>query len=502
MNKVSGVITTVRSILFFKVIVLSILSSCVLTNIALAQETAHKTITNLVGEKQTQPNNDTVTTPAIDLQLSELIKRHKLTGAPSSNQKLPDINSPKAQLGMKLFFSKSLGGDKNTACASCHHPMLGGGDDLSLSIGVAADKPNALGADRQTSDFKHTQVPRNAPTTFNIAFWKKILFHDGRIERLENNEITTPDMPYPNSDMLAGESLVQAQARFPITSAEEMRGEYLNASLNQTLRRALAKRLQENWGDEFRKGFNDADGKTEDLITEQNYSEAIAAYEQSQVFINNPWKNYVEGDVNALSDDAKKGAKLFFTSQADGGAGCASCHSGDFFTNEKAYNTGMPQIGLGKKNGKSGSNDFGCELTTKLAKDRFRFRTPSLLNVEVTGPWGHAGAYTSLEAVTEHMLSPSKSAKNYDASQLKQKNIDIKDEKTNTLEALNYGIHLKDKPKTTKDDVRYLVSFMKSLTDPCVKDRACMSKWIPEANSNDPDGLTLHAVDASSGKPL
>jgi len=446
-----------------------------------------------------QPNEVSST---LDLQLSELITRHKLTGSPVASHAIPDISSPKAQLGMKLFFSKSLGGDKNTACASCHHPMLGGGDDLSLSIGVAADKPNALGANRQTTDFKHTQVPRNAPTTFNITFWNKILFHDGRIERLENNEITTPDMSYPKADLLAGESLVQAQARFPITSAEEMRGEYLNASLNQTLRRALAKRLQKNWLLEFQKGFADETTSVEELITEQNYSEAIAVYESSQVLINNPWKAYVEGDKKALSKDAKKGAKLFFTKQNEGGAGCASCHSGDFFTDEKAYNTAMPQIGLGKNNGETGSNDYGFELTTKLTKDKFRFRTPSLLNVEVTGPWGHAGAYNSLEAITEHMLSPNKSAQNYNVNQLKQENIIIKDVKANTLEALNFGIHLQPKPNVTKDDVRYLVSFLKSLTDPCVNDRGCMSKWIPDAEMNDPDGLMLHAVDASTGKLL
>ena len=403
---------------------------------------------------------------------------------------------------MKLFFSKALGGNNDTACASCHHPMLGGGDDLSLSIGVAADKPNLLGADRTTREFKHTQVPRNAPTTFNIVFWNRILFHDGRIERLENNEITTPDMAYPKSDLLAGESLAQAQARFPVTSAEEMRGEYMNASLNQTLRRALAKRLQKNWLVEFQKGFEQASATAEDLITEQNYSEAIAVYENSQVLINNPWKTYIEGDKNALSDDAKKGAKLFYTTQKEGGAGCTRCHSGDFFTDEKAHNTGMPQIGIGKNNGKTGSNDYGCQLTTKLEEDKFRFRTPSLLNTEVTGPWGHAGAYTSLEAVTEHMLSPEKSAKNYDVSQLKQKSIDTKDVKKNTLEVVSHGLEISKKPNTSKDDVKYLVSFLKSLTDPCVKNRACMSKWIPAADLNDPDGLMLHAIDARTGKKL
>jgi len=365
MKKLFGTYTSIAS-----VILVNSFATIFLMNNVIAQEV----------ESHTQLNEDKSET-SLDLQLSKLINRHKLTGTPVASQSIPDISSPKAQLGMKLFFSKSLGGDKNTACASCHHPMLGGGDNLSLSIGVAAVKPDALGANRQTADFKHTQVPRNAPTTFNIAFWNKILFHDGRIERLENNEITTPDMTYPKSDLLAGDSLAQAQARFPITSAEEMRGEYLNASLNQTLRRALAKRLQKNWLGEFQKGFDQENACVEELITEQNYSEAIAAYENSQVLINNPWKAYVEGDKNAISDNAKKGAKLFFTTQDKGGAGCASCHSGDFFTDEKAHNTGMPQIGLGKSNGKTGSNDYGCELTTKLAKDKFRFRTPSLLNV-------------------------------------------------------------------------------------------------------------------------
>ena len=62
--------------------------------------------------------------------------------------------------------------------------------------------------------------------------------------------------------------------------------------------------------------------------------------------------------------------------------------------------------------------------------------------------------------------------------------------------------NLKPKPNATKDDVRYLVSFLKSLTDPCINDRVCMSKWIPAADMNDPDGLMLHAVDASTGKRL
>lgn len=71
-----------------------------------------------------------------DLELRGLINKHGLTGDPSMGRTMPSINSPKAQLGMRLFFNKALGRNKDAACVSCHHPLLGGGDALALSIGV------------------------------------------------------------------------------------------------------------------------------------------------------------------------------------------------------------------------------------------------------------------------------------------------------------------------------------------------------------------------------
>ena len=40
-----------------------------------------------------------------------------------------------------------------------------------------------------------------------------------------------------------------------------------------------------------------------------------------------------------------------------------------------------------------------------------------------------------------------------------------------------------------------MVEFLKTLTDPCVKDRACLAPWIPGASDTNPDGLRLNAVD-------
>ena len=52
---------------------------------------------------------------------------------------------------------------------------------------------------------------------------------------------------------------------------------------------------------------------------------------------------------------------------------------------------------------------------TRRAAATDSFRTPSLRNVARTGPWGHAGAYRSLEAVIRHHLDPPTALEAYDA---------------------------------------------------------------------------------------
>ena len=137
-------------------------------------------------------NNNTSSTDA-DVLLS-LVDTAGLTGDPTTGRTLPSIDDPIAQLGKKLFFTKGLGGNDDSACVTCHHPSLGGGDDLSLPIGVGAETPDLLGPGRfhdlqavlsDGGEFDGgPTVPRNAPTTFNIAMWDQALFHDGRVESL------------------------------------------------------------------------------------------------------------------------------------------------------------------------------------------------------------------------------------------------------------------------------------------------------------------------------
>jgi cytochrome c peroxidase len=466
----------------------------------------------------------------VDASLQNIITANSLTGDPMSGRIIPDISSQQAQLGMRLFFSKSLGGDRDSACVTCHHPSLGGGDVLSLPIGVGATDPDLLGPgrlhDNNAVNFDGgPPVPRNAPTTFNIAGWDSVLFHDGRVESLGKTPdlngddgvgIRTPDVPFDEEDVLAGQNLPQAQARFPVTSPEEMKGFNHDDKDNQGIRDFLASRLGDYddgageladpayWLNKFRTTFSDPTGTARELITEQNISFLIGEYERSQSFIDTPWKRYVEGDDTALSESAKKGALLFFNSQADGGANCSSCHSGDFFTDEKFHNLAMPQIGRGKGDGTDGTDDFGRFRETQLADDLYTFRTPSLINVEVTGPWSHAGAYTSLEAVVRHTLNPADALNSYDTGQLTQPGIQNLDKiQINTQKALakleDDRLAGKDVIKNTSlTDVQVgeLVEFLKSLTDPCVKDRNCLASWIVDPiNDVDPNGDQLDAID-------
>jgi len=469
------------------------------------------------------------TANTLDSDLDTIITARGLTGDPSTGRNLPDINDPLPQLGMKLFFTKALGADKDSACVSCHHPALGGGDDLSLSIGVDAETADLLGPGRRHEfgspgfDGGPT-VPRNAPTTFNLGLWDSVLFHDGRVESLDKIDgvngagaggIRTPDSMFDTADPDAGDNLAQAQSRFPVTSPEEMRGfDFAAINTNALIRTDLENRLQgaastidalvtNDWLAEFRTGFAVSAGTADALITYGNIAKAIGEYERSQVFVDTPWKAYVEGNVSAISDVAKKGAVLFFNTVADGGANCAACHSGDFFTDEQFHVVAMPQVGRGKGDGANNNDDFGRFRETAVADDLYAFRTPALINVEVTGPWNHVGSYDSLEAVVRHHLNPQNAIDNYDYAQIDPA-IDASEMAANTQLAMNKLVAnraagvispILEDVSMTDEQVNQIVEFLKALTDPCLKDRACLAQWIPTAQDSNPDALRVNAID-------
>ena len=174
-------------------------------------------------------------------------------------------------------------------------------------------------------------VPRNSPTIFNIQFYDRSIFWDGRIEVLEDEivahgqgqSLRTPDSILNQPDPDAGQNLSMAQALFPIVSNNEMFGHGLSSILvNDAKRLIIENRLQgdglqsgdlpvNNWQSWFENAFGDVEDK-EDLITIENVAEALSVYQRSQVFIKNPWNDYLDGNLDAISADAKAGAALFF----------------------------------------------------------------------------------------------------------------------------------------------------------------------------------------------
>jgi len=484
--------------------------------------------------------NDPVVLTQLDQQLQGLIDRLDLDRSAIAGRDIPDIDSDMAQLGKTLFFSKSLGGDFDSACVTCHHPMLGGADQLTLPVGVGATNPDLLGPGRQHSSGL-PEVPRNSPTVFNVALWDNSLFWDSRVESLGKepgtngsvSAIRTPDSAFLQADGHAGANLAAAQARFPVTSAEEMRGFSFEAgSNNQQVRDHLAARLgnygegsgeleQNEWLALFRQAFAQT-GDAETLITFDNIAFAIGEYERSMVFVNSPWHDYVNGDVQALSESEKRGAVLFFNAPDQGGAGCAACHNGPLLSDQQHHTVAFPQIGPGKGDGANSnttnSDDFGRERETGNSDDRYRFRTPSLLNIAQTAPYGHAGSFASLEEVVRHYVNPRRSVDAYfrnnrmcDLPQMR----DIENCAQLYPNARNYSLLAANKLdqeqrngtsrlariRLDNQDVNDLVNFMEALTDPCITDRECMSAWIADDNNSiqeNPDGQILIARDRNN----
>jgi cytochrome c peroxidase len=345
----------------------------------------------------------------------------------------------KVELGRLLFFDKILSGNENIACASCHHPQHATTDGLALPLG---EGPKGLGPERRPgstmAEAVHGRVPRNSPALFNLGAKEFTrLFHDGRVETdpegyYEGGFITPAKWKLP-----AGlDNVLAAQAMFPVTSHAEMAGQkgenpiadaksLNNAAGPGGVWELLGKRLQgiPEYVELFKQAFPGEVREAED-VTFIRAANAIAAFEARTFRADrSPFDAYLRGDDDSLDDAQKRGMALFY-----GKARCGSCHTGAFQTDQQFHAIAMPQIGPGKSDGRHAEywsasghqafvEDFGRGRVTVRTEDRYKFRTPSLRNVAVTGPWGHDGAYSTLEDVVRHHLAPVQSLNDYALSE-------------------------------------------------------------------------------------
>jgi len=129
----------------------------------------------------------------------------------------PRPETAKVALGRALMFDKLLSGNRDISCATCHHSTLATADARSLSIGtggVGLGSSRRLGAGRPF-------IPRNATEIFNRGAreWTT-MFWDMRVSGFGASFRTPAGRALP----FGLDSLLAAQAMFPVTSRDEMRG--------------------------------------------------------------------------------------------------------------------------------------------------------------------------------------------------------------------------------------------------------------------------------------
>ena len=85
---------------------------------------------------------------------------------PLSDADFAPVSPQKSRLGQLLFYDPILSGNRNISCATCHHPLAGTGDALSLPLGEGAI---GLGTSRGIGSGVEERVPRNAPALWNLG---------------------------------------------------------------------------------------------------------------------------------------------------------------------------------------------------------------------------------------------------------------------------------------------------------------------------------------------
>lgn len=298
--------------------------------------------------------------------------------SPVANGMTQDISSIE-RLGEALYFDTSLSKNRSQSCASCHNPEAGFVDPL----------PNKAGRAVSIGDDGHSLGDRNAPTAayarFSPAFGPStkpgILrggqFHDGRAASLEE------------------------QAGGPPLNPIEM-GMPDKASVVARLKEKPA--YVAAFTTLFGPGVFDKPETAYAAMTR-----AIAAFERTDAFapFDSKYDRSLRGEYQ-LTEQEELGRVLFFSSQF---TNCSLCHKlnsqagspSETFSNYEFHNIGVPANTAARAvNGvKPGTVDTGLTQNPAVKDKRQagRFKTPTLRNIAVTGPYMHNGVFTDLRTV-------------------------------------------------------------------------------------------------------
>lgn len=257
------------------------------------------------------------------------------------------MDAAKVMLGRQLFYDRALSQDGSMACADCHQQARGFTDGLATHKGVMGD----MGV-------------RNVPGLANVAWRTGFTWTEAGLSTLEDQAIVPMTGTKPIEMGLAGDDATLAHR--------------LDADL--CYRRLFAAAFPAG-----------APGASYLRVTA-----ALAAFQRTLISFGSPYDRYRAGDHAAIPARAARGATQFQT------AGCASCHSGADLTDSKVH-----YVGTAAPQEVDAAAYGGKPLPPGFEPPPEQFRTPSLRNVAVTGPWLHDGRSPSIESAIRRHAAPA-----------------------------------------------------------------------------------------------
>ena len=287
------------------------------------------------------------------------------------------------ELGRRLFFDPAVSRSGNNSCASCHDPEK------------AFSDPRRVSDDDFLSTKRHSQTLVDAGDR-NAYHW------DGEFDTVE--ELVTARLGVP-SGLRSGYGLpppsVQPQ---PTVTLEDDAGRPHVVDLRTMTPVAELVERDGRYGDAFQAAFGSR------RVTTARLAESIAAFVRSIRHAPSAYDRYAQGDHGALSESAHRGLELF-----RGRAHCAHCHhlspSPAPFTDDQFHDTGVsrrtalrsPRVpGTGADAVPGLEEDKGHGRLTGVPNDAGSFKTPTLRDVALRGPYMHDGSFASLEEVVRH----------------------------------------------------------------------------------------------------
>ncbi|AKF11462.1 cytochrome-c peroxidase [Sandaracinus amylolyticus] len=357
---------------------------------------------------------------------------------------------PMLAFGQALFFDPELSGNRNISCGTCHVPFLTTAEGIPLSLGEGATE---LGQFRTRND--GAVIRRHALDLFHRVEMD-VLFWDGRVERLPSGEVVGP-VPTPPEVTRA----LELASIVPLLDRDEMLGQpgdvasdgrpnelaMISDEQPRVIWAAIVERLRQH--PEYDTLFVRAFGLDPSQMSIGHVAIALSHFQEVL------WGPRGETLDPLLEAETARGRALF-----EGDGGCTRCHSGDLFTDQRFHDIAVPQLGP--------ELDLGRFEVTGVEPDRFAFRTPPLRNVGITPPYMHNGAFETLEDAVRHHIDPVRSLRSYTGAHLSPTLRATLRNDPATLDAIEANLDPATAPLRTlsEDEVRFIVTFLRSLSNP------------------------------------